>query len=333
MKKFNKVQNLKVDKVDKKILKIISENPRISYTDLGKQLGLKKNTAKYRLDKLLEKAVWKIVPIVNYRKLKLITYDVFLKCNLSKSKKLEFETMLSKHDNILWATELFGKWNYYIEFLCKDVFEFDSIMTQMNQFLGTAFQEYDMLLMTERLYLRQLLPELTKDVDFEYQFKWNQPNYDPIELDKLDKKILSLLCKNGRMPHYEIAVKTKVTLPTITNRINKMVENTVITKFSPIMMHVNFGYSRNFIHIKTHNFTQAEKIKLKKWFNQETQTKHVLRASNSNDLLIYACFRSQTDLENYIIAIRNQFHNIIRDVNILKLTNEFKLDFFPKGLL
>jgi Lrp/AsnC family transcriptional regulator, leucine-responsive regulatory protein len=321
-----------LDKIDKKIMIIISENPRISYTDLGKLIGLTKNTAKYRLDKLMGNVIWKIMPVVNYQKLLMHPYDVFFKCSLTLAKKKEFEKYISKHKNVLWATSLFGRWDYYIEFLCKDVFEFDEVVQDVVKHMGNV-EEYKTHLSTDRLKIKPLLSEITEGVDFKYEFKWPKLNFKPDKIDDLDRKILHTLCKNGRMHYYEVAERLKVSLPTIINRINRMINENIIMKFVPIMWYYKLGYTRNFIVLKMRNYSLADKEKLRKWFEADVHTKLALRAANTNEILTFVCFKTNTDLENYISELRRNFHNIIQDVTILNIIDELKLDYFPSGFV
>ncbi|AZV41465.1 AsnC family transcriptional regulator [Peribacillus asahii] len=59
MKKMEEYQipNLKIDELDKKILSILHEDGRISYTDLGKEVGVSRVAVQTRINNLLEKGV------------------------------------------------------------------------------------------------------------------------------------------------------------------------------------------------------------------------------------------------------------------------------------
>ncbi|HWO96560.1 MAG TPA: Lrp/AsnC family transcriptional regulator [Bacillus sp. (in: firmicutes)] len=51
------VPNLILDEIDKKILSILHENSRVSYTDLGKEVGLSRVAVQTRINNLTEKGV------------------------------------------------------------------------------------------------------------------------------------------------------------------------------------------------------------------------------------------------------------------------------------
>lgn len=64
------VPNLILDDVDKTILSILHENSRVSYTDLGKEVGLSRVAVQARINNLMEKGVIeKFTAIINPAKI------------------------------------------------------------------------------------------------------------------------------------------------------------------------------------------------------------------------------------------------------------------------
>ena len=54
-KKFY-VPNIKLDKIDRHILSLLHENSRISYTDIGKEIGISRVAVQTRVNTLLKMA-------------------------------------------------------------------------------------------------------------------------------------------------------------------------------------------------------------------------------------------------------------------------------------
>lgn len=63
------------------------------------------------------------------------------------------------------------------------------------------------------------------------------------ELDDLDKKILDLLMKDGRMPIAQIAQQIDLSRVGARERINKLKKRGVITKFIPLIDNIAIGYT------------------------------------------------------------------------------------------
>ncbi|CEA03001.1 Regulatory protein AsnC [Jeotgalicoccus saudimassiliensis] len=54
-------------------------------------------------------------------------------------------------------------------------------------------------------------------------------------LDELDKKILSLLSDNGRISYVDIAKELEISRVAVRDRVNKLIENDIIEKFSVVI--------------------------------------------------------------------------------------------------
>jgi Lrp/AsnC family leucine-responsive transcriptional regulator len=62
------------------------------------------------------------------------------------------------------------------------------------------------------------------------------------QLDFLDYKIIDLLCKDARTPLTDIARKTRVSVPTVAERIQRLVEKGIIEAFRPKLDYNQLGY-------------------------------------------------------------------------------------------
>ena len=64
------IPNLDIDDIDKRILEKLHENSRISYTDLGKEIGLSRVAVQARINNLIEKGIIeKFTTVINPTKI------------------------------------------------------------------------------------------------------------------------------------------------------------------------------------------------------------------------------------------------------------------------
>lgn len=64
------IPNLDIDDIDKRILEMLHENSRISYTDLGKEIGLSRVAVQARINNLIEKGIIeKFTTVINPTKI------------------------------------------------------------------------------------------------------------------------------------------------------------------------------------------------------------------------------------------------------------------------
>ncbi len=69
----------KIDIVDKKIVDLLIHDGRLSCSEIARQLGISERSARYRLDKLLEKGIIRVRAVVNPKSLGFgVVADVML---------------------------------------------------------------------------------------------------------------------------------------------------------------------------------------------------------------------------------------------------------------
>ena len=324
----------KLDKKDRKILTILADNPRVTYTELAKYVQLSKNAAKYRLDRLHRlNIIRNVLPVINYLKLGMITYEVFLKCNPTKEKKRKLEQHLATQENILWSAATFGAYDYFFEVLCKNPFELDGVICEITKILGDSFKDFKTIIATRRLKIRHLVGELHEPVPGWPGHKKLTFNETPVTLDLLDKKILKELCIDGRKTYYEISKSVKTTLQTVRNRVRKMMMDTTIIQFMPMIGYKELGYIDYILLLRTRLTTKEQEDKLADYFHAQGPVKLALHVVNTNELELLVCVRHPDELERLIIDMRERFPKQVVGVDFMHLTKELKLNFFPKGLL
>lgn len=64
-------------------------------------------------------------------------------------------------------------------------------------------------------------------------------------MDKKDEKILIELIKNSRMSFKQLGKKVGLSREVVTYRVNKLIEEKIITDFHSIINIEKLGYSRN----------------------------------------------------------------------------------------
>ena len=141
-----KVQNLRIDDIDKKIISELKSNAQLSNTQIAQKLGLARNTIKYRIEKLAEKGI-----ILGYKlfyrpqALGFQSYKLFISMkNLYSGKEKEFFAFSQNSPNITFAHKNLGKWNYELEIEVKDIAELQKIIVDLRVRFKDFIIDYDM---------------------------------------------------------------------------------------------------------------------------------------------------------------------------------------------
>lgn len=119
-----------VDKTDKKILSLISQDARISLVDLSSKLKNSVQVINYRLKKLIkEKIILGFKPHLDINKIGLEWYLLLIQFkNLTEKRKEELFNFLSSHKNIYYISNTIGQYNLMIDVHVYSVEEFRKII-------------------------------------------------------------------------------------------------------------------------------------------------------------------------------------------------------------
>jgi Lrp/AsnC family leucine-responsive transcriptional regulator len=229
------VKGIKLDLKDRKIMSYLSNNSRISLTQLAKKVGLKRDTVNYRIKRLLEnQIILRFVPIIDFDRLGYSIYHAFILLDESdKKRQQEFIKELRNHPNTLWILEYSDRWDLEFTVLAKNLQEFDELITEINSRYSDIVVEKNKYA-TIKTYGISNLPrtfyeEITilKEAPFSKELK-------NLKLDKKDLKILKELSDNARVSTYKIGDKIGLSPDAVNLRIKRMIRNRIIRKFTAI---------------------------------------------------------------------------------------------------
>ncbi len=109
-----------------------------------------------------------------------------------------------------------------------------------------------------------------------------------IILDNIDKEILNIIQRNGRVPYSEIAKKTGVAEATIRFRIKRLIKKGVIRAFTAILNPAMIGFSVSGAILLKIDSSKIDDI-VKKLVNS-SETSYIYRSTGEYDVVavIYA---------------------------------------------
>ncbi|MBW3015542.1 winged helix-turn-helix transcriptional regulator [Candidatus Woesearchaeota archaeon] len=102
---LEKVERVKIDAVDKKILAILSKDSSLPYLKIAQKLGLKIDKVRYRMKNLIDKGViMKCFPEIDLQKLGYTEYLYKIEfSNLTKEKYDKIKSRIRNNNNITYA--------------------------------------------------------------------------------------------------------------------------------------------------------------------------------------------------------------------------------------
>jgi len=321
-------EKISLDLKDRKILYELDKNSRQSFNELGKKVGLSKDTVSYRIENLVKKGVIKSLnAVIDTGKLGFKSFRLFVKFyNLSPEKEQEIINFLLKNKNLLWLVQVEGNWDINTWFLYKSIEEMNEFWNKFlekynNHIEKREFAIYSNIYYFNRVYLldkKQLNPPIS------FVSLSKEEN-----LDEKDLEILNLLAENARVSIIDISKKTRLTPKTIISRIKKLEEKKVIIGYRAEFDLEKLGYKYYKIHISTFNTSKEKMEKLKQYLYAHPNIVYDNKVLGGYDIEIEIQVENENKLRGFIEELRKNFSNIIKDYEVLRYYKEYRLRFFP----
>jgi len=235
---------------DLKILRILDQNVRASYKQIGKKTRLNKEVVQYRIKKLEEEQIIKgYWTLINFGF--GFVYKILIKNkNLAKEKKQEFIEYVKNQKMVSWFASTEGNFDFIMTIYAKNDHELVTFSNDIFQKYGKYFQEKHLL--------KSISVNITND---KYLYPNNKFIYNykisllsgKIPKNKIDEEILTSLSLNARSSFTEIGKKVNLTPEAVAYRIKKIKEEGFITGFKTRLNFEKIGLSYYHLFISLQN--------------------------------------------------------------------------------
>jgi Lrp/AsnC family transcriptional regulator for asnA, asnC and gidA len=109
----------KIDDIDLKIIKILNEDGRASFSHIAKALGVSPGMIRQRYNRLVEEGVLQVVAITNPMLMGLTTMaQIGVKINVHRMQ--EITDQIAAFEEVIYLVLLTGSYDLLIEVVCRD---------------------------------------------------------------------------------------------------------------------------------------------------------------------------------------------------------------------
>lgn len=322
----------KIDAFDKKLLALLEENARMPLTQIAKRLRSSQQVVSYRIHTLENKGViGGYYSVINISALGYTSYRTMIRLtNSDNSVHEKVISYLIKHGNVLWLVDCGGKWDLLVNFMAKNILDYNKILREFKNEFPEHIQNYEILTTVEVLYLGRDYLANGKRIGRQYSFGKYDNNG---ALDKLDYQILSFLSEKGRMNAVDIAHLLKISPNTVILRMRSLQKEGILQGFKPVLHLENFGYQGYKALIKFHNITEKDEEKIIEYLQKDIRIVGAIRLVGGWDFEIEFEVDSQEEMLTLTRTFRDSFKEVIKEFEVLPLFHEYKYNFFPRDLL
>ena len=145
-------EEYKLDKTDKKILKMLHDNARQSLADMSRESGLTRDVIRYRIEKLVEnKVILGFRPMFNPPALGMdvVNHVYFLLNPQTLDQEKKFVQYLKGHPRVISVNSLVGRWEYRVTIIGEDQGDFNATLKEIRIKFPNLVRDFETMSMLE----------------------------------------------------------------------------------------------------------------------------------------------------------------------------------------
>jgi Lrp/AsnC family transcriptional regulator, leucine-responsive regulatory protein len=295
---------------------------------LGKKVGVSREVAAYRTKKLMEeKTITDFYPIINIEKLGYVRNGCCMQLKgITLEKEKEFFLFLIKHPFVTYMGPVVGKWNVAFDIISKDKNHLVGILKEIVEEIQPYLENY---IITNNFSEDEFYPMKLFGLKEKREIKHDNSK---IELDLVDKKILSLLSTNSRTDYVELSSKLNLAANTVKYRIKRLESTGVIQGYTVLIDATKLGYEYYNLQIKLNPEAKDEELKNFLRSNPRVFYYYKYLGNEHWDLDIGILAKNSKDLRDIIMEFRNKFGTWIKIHDIYTNLEIMKANIAPKGI-
>jgi Lrp/AsnC family transcriptional regulator for asnA, asnC and gidA len=317
-----------LDLKDKKILFELDFNARMPYSVLGKKVGLSKHGVEYRIQNLIKRGIINgFYPVINVPLMGFLYCRLTLTLqNITREKRKEINDYLLQHKKVFWLLDMQGIFDLGIVIWADSVSDFKDFIEELESKYGEFIKKKNETIATDVIHFqhRYLLGiEKTEEIHLAETVK-------RINLDYLDKKILSFLSKDARISFVDIASEVGESAKVVAYRIKKMEENKIILGYRPIINHTILGYTYYKLFLHLNRISKETLHQLKNYIKNNFAVIYFVEGIGlPADLDIEMMIQSNQKLFQFMEDLRFKFPNLIGEYQTVIFLDTLKVKYLP----
>ncbi len=317
-----------MDLTDRKILYELDQDSRQSYSSIAKSLKTSPQVVKYRVENLYKSGILQYCwPMIEYRKPGYFFGMYFIKLqNMDEKTEKEFFAYLNSHQFIPIIMRGEGYADLIIAICAKGIFHLKEIISGLNNRYSKNFREYDTTIpIGFTQFHRSYLIDAEKKGPKEAYSAFTGAEVREEALDENERKVLSMLNYNARVPLVQIARKAGISEISAKNTVKKLEKAGIIQSYTILPNHVLLGKPRHRVLFKLANLTSDREKTLFTYCQLHPNIVHHISVIGYWDLVLDIEVERGEPFRRIIQEMKYKFSDIIQRV---EPTYIYKIDQF-----
>ena len=150
-----------------------------------------------------------------------------------------------------------------------------------------------------------------------------------IKLDVKDRRILTLLAEDARMPLTKIAKEAKLSRDAVDYRIKRLEKLGVILQFFPDLDFNKLGYYLFHVFVLMDEMDSEEQVKFIKHLHDHAHVVSVLEYSDRWDLEVVFIAKDLLDFDHIIMELTESFSHVVLEKDKVEIIKKYCSHFMP----
>jgi Lrp/AsnC family leucine-responsive transcriptional regulator len=319
-----------LDKLDRRLLRELDRNSRQSFASLAARLRISAETARYRVNSLVQSGVIsRFFTVVDAGKLGSSVHKVLLKLhNVDEKRVQEIIKFLVTNPAVNWVVRFDGI--YDLGFTI-----WTTKLVELSRFLDELKNRYSPFLTRLSLATNIEADFLVRDYFAdgmrreEKQAAYTTPQAE-LQVDSLDRKILNALSRNPRAPATEIAAAAGVTSETIQQRIRRLERNRVITGYRIVVDSAVLEEFNYYLLVYLNYVSRSEIERFEKFCRGHPLVTYVIKALGEWDYELNIEAPAVAVYRDFMMELTRDFSGIVRDHIGIPVGRIYKFTIMPE---
>lgn len=320
---------LKLDLRDRRILVELDLTARKSDAEIARNVGLSKESTAYRIRRMLSNGTIRYFhTIVDTTQLGLHSFRVFLRLQgITPVQERALRKYLVEDTDIFWFASTYGNWQYSIVVNVRSAKEFMRFWHRLYERYGMFFEAKQVSELTRMAHFRRdyLVPGRERMKPLE----WG--GFERTNVDDADMHIMRALAMDARLSLTELGAKVGMSYKTVGNRIDSLARKHVILGYRPTINRSKIGYKYYKVHLDLQHVRESSLAALSSFLSANPNVFTFIDGVGCHDFE----FEMETTGDDSVLAAvdaaKTRFPNLIRNYEILRYFDEYKVDYLPRS--
>jgi DNA-binding Lrp family transcriptional regulator len=329
---FNPSRNRNLTQADLNLLAELEDNARQPLSKLANKLKISQQLLNYRLQALKKrKILGGYYTQINFPKLGYTKYRTLVRIsNYTQQTAKEILSYLKAHKNVQWVIECGGKWDFLINFIAKNVVQYDNFLRDIRNTFPRQIQTFEVFIVIEWIELgRSYFTQLRRQVA---ELSYFGRDYEQVKVDHIELQILNLIAEDARKTSVEIAERIGVSPNTVSSRIKNLRSRGIIRAFKPLIHLENTGFMAYKLPFKFHNSTDKLEREIIDYLKSDVRVVAIVKMIGHWDFEIEFEVDSQESMLDLVRGFRDRYGAVIKEFELIPLFHEHMYNFFPRDL-